>query len=229
MSSPPKSSKRRTRQEVLRDATSGTPKQSEEQSLEELLEILQGQAVENAKPVASARKDQVVKTPQEKRKDVVDDLEAKRLRYPKRATWRGDSTGRQFHSINAGYLVDLDPKKWKYENMTSTINPDAKPTFRWAGIPNEEFGDGSNVPVTPALTQLLVKNQKKFLAYQSRRRVEERLLPIPRAFDLTELRPAWSAPPTQCRFFGEEDQVDPVELRRQKQVQTVRFREQGKK
>eukprot|EP00746_Dinoflagellata_sp_MGD_P002735 gnl/MRDRNA2_/MRDRNA2_105353_c0_seq1.p1 gnl/MRDRNA2_/MRDRNA2_105353_c0~~gnl/MRDRNA2_/MRDRNA2_105353_c0_seq1.p1 ORF type:complete len:235 (+),score=44.76 gnl/MRDRNA2_/MRDRNA2_105353_c0_seq1:94-798(+) len=205
---------------------SGSPTIGTEEGIEELLQNLSEQAEGRSRPVGSAWKPPKDKTLEEKRKDVLDGLQAEKARHPKRKQWQGDTVSRQFCPIDAGYLVDLDPKAWRYETIRTRIDPNAKPTFRGASYISQDFGDASDVPVTPALTEVLVRNHKKYLAHMSRRRVEERLVPIPRAFDLQAKVPPWSAPPTQCRFFGFLDDVDPVAFAREKKVQTARFKDQ---
>lgn len=207
----------------------GSPEQGNNEGIEDLLAHLTEQAVAKAKPVGSARKAHHDKTVDEKKKEVLDSIQEERERHPKKTQWRGDAVNRSFNNIVAGYNVSLDPKGWKYETIKTRINPDAKQTFKGPSHTSEEFGDGAHVPITPALTELLVKNHKKFLAHVSRRRVEERLLPIPRCFDLAVKMPPWSAPPTQCRFFGSPEKMDANELQRQRQVQTARFKVQSKK
>lgn len=200
-----------------------------EEGLEDLLKHLTEQAEQNAKPVGSARKEKHEKTLEEKRKDVHDLMEAEKGHHPRRKQWQGDAVSRQFCPIDAGYLVDLDPKNWKYETNKPRNDPNAKPIFRGPRHTSEEFGDCSDVPVTPALSELLRKNQKMFLAQVSRRRVQERLLPIPRAFDLQQKVAPWTAPPTECRFFVSPDTIDPVELQKERKVQAARFRDQTRK
>lgn len=72
----------------------------------------------------------------------------------------------------------------------------------------------------------MTRHDRRFQAFVSRRRAEENLLSIPNAFDLSDSRDPWSAPPTQCRFFNFLEEVDPAELQQQRLVQTRRLKKE---
>lgn len=99
----------------------------EEESLDKLLERLGEQTIECEKKVGSARRVKVERSLEDKRKEVLNFLQTERARHPRRRPFRLDMVGREYHHIDAGYLVPLDPRKWKYEPIVSRIDPDAKP------------------------------------------------------------------------------------------------------
>eukprot|EP00746_Dinoflagellata_sp_MGD_P008697 gnl/MRDRNA2_/MRDRNA2_117431_c0_seq1.p1 gnl/MRDRNA2_/MRDRNA2_117431_c0~~gnl/MRDRNA2_/MRDRNA2_117431_c0_seq1.p1 ORF type:complete len:255 (-),score=45.58 gnl/MRDRNA2_/MRDRNA2_117431_c0_seq1:75-776(-) len=202
-----------------------------EDGLDPILQLLDSQSKDRTKTVGSARKPKVEKSLEEKRQEMQEAIAKERASRPKRDKWRGDGVGREFHHLEAGYLVPLDVSQWKYETISSRIDANRRPPWRGPDRVEGggECGDPDEVPLTPAVKAFLERHERQYIRFVSRRRIAEGLMVTPRCFDLSAgTREPFKDPPPHCRFLGFLDELDPSELQYQRRQQARRFQQNSK-